>query len=346
MKKCLCLILLCFCVVGILPCAASGLKPQATQVDEQYLLGLYAGNGEQLLVREQAGHLEILYRYLPEDQAYTKSNVFPLVKERYDVYRLRETGPMTNAESTVKFERDKDGYGISCNVGGNRYTRKFFGEEKGEPNRLKLEQTWEQIRGAAAKIAFPVQTATHRAELVNLATIVSNLKYDLRYAGANNLFGAPLYVEKKVYLDKTAATALQRVQKKLASYGYGLVVWEAYRPWQISALAYEALPAKNKYMLPKPEEGYSHNTGMSIDVGLYELATGKQLAMISGFDEPSPRQYSSFNGGTSLQRWQRDFLQQQMLSEGFTISEMEWWHFDYDSANKYQLLNKPLAELS
>ena len=67
--------------------------------------------------------------------------------------------------------------------------------------------------------------------------------------------------------------------------------------------------------------------------------------MISDFDEPSPRQYGSFAGGTTLERWERDLLQQMMSIEGFNCSDMEWWHFDFDSKNSYQLLDVPFSAL-
>ena len=105
---------------------ANGVQPKDCPLDEKYLLGLYAGNGEQFLVREQNGMLNVVYRYLPDDKDYQKSNVFSLVKDHYDAYQISETGSLTHTEAGIKFERDKDGHGISCIIGGNRYTRVFF----------------------------------------------------------------------------------------------------------------------------------------------------------------------------------------------------------------------------
>ena len=323
---------------------AAGAQPAACQLDEKYLLGLYTGNGEQLLVREQNGTLSILYRYLPADKDFQKSNVFPLVKEHYDAYQIFEAGALTNAEGTVNFERDKAGHGISCNVGGNRYTRSFFGPEKGDYFKVKPTKTWEELHKVAEAAVMPAQTAPKAAELVNLAAM-PGLKFDLRYATGNNCFSAPLYIAPAAYLDKNAAEALGRVQHKLADYGYGLLVWDAYRPWKVSKLAYEALPENYKTLLPAPEKGFSHNTGNAVDVSLYDLKTGEPVQMISDFDEPSPRQYSSFAGGTTLERWERDLLQQVMTTEGFTTIETEWWHFDYDSKNNYQMLDIPFTDL-
>ena len=326
------------------PADANGVRPKDCPLDEKYLLGLYAGNGEQFLIREQNGMLYVVYRYIADDKDYQKSNVFPLVKEHYDAYQVSETGSLTNTEAGVKFERDKEGHGISCIIGGNRYTRVFFGPEKADYFKIKTSKSMEALRQDIQSAAMPVQTAPNVAELVNLA-VIPDLKFDLRYATDKNCFSAPLYEDSKAYLNKNAAEALERVAKKLSDYGFGLVIWDAYRPWKASKLAYEALPKEQKSLLPAPEKGSPHNTGNAVDLSLYDLTTGEAIQMISDFDEPSPRQYAGFAGGTSLERWERDLLQQLMSIEGFTCSDMEWWHFDYDNKNSYQLLDIPFSAL-
>lgn len=90
-------------------------------------------------------------------------------------------------------------------------------------------------------------TTGKQAELVDVTKAITGIKLDLRYAGTNNCFGMSIVDVKKAYLDRVAAVALGRVQKRLADYGYGLVIWEAYRPWSVSKLAYDAFPDdKNK----------------------------------------------------------------------------------------------------
>lgn len=342
LKKILLVGLCILAMQGVLFAEAAGVKPKKCQLDEEYLLGVYAGNGEVLVISENGGNLNLLYRYLQEDNDFKRSNVFPLIKEHYDAYLLKEAGPMTNTENVVKFERDKQGHGISLQIGGHRYTRRFIGEK--EPFRFKLDRSWEEINKAANMGEMPVQTAVNIADLTDLANI-GGLKFDLRYATDNNCFGKAIASEAKAFLDLKAAKALERAQESLAQYGYGIVVWEAYRPWRVSKLAFEALPTTQKNLLPKPEEGFSHNTGLAIDVSLYDLASGEKIKMISDFDEPSAAQYAHFAGGSSLQRWQRDLLQEIMVGVGFQASDMEWWHFDYDSENKYQNLDVSLSNL-
>ena len=187
---------------------------------------------------------------------------------------------------------------------------------------------------------MPAQLGTgQQAQLVDLAQAVPGLKFDLRYAQADNCFGQALTDDQRAFLDAEAALALAQAQQYLKPYGYGILVWEAYRPWSVSKLAYDALPADKKSMLPAPEVGFSHNTGRSIDVSLYLLATGENAGMISGFDEPSVRQYASFAGGTTLERYRRDLLRSAMQMAGFTASGTEWWHFDYGDIKGFAHLN-------
>lgn len=172
------------------------------------------------------------------------------------------------------------------------------------------------------------------------AATVAGVKVNSVYAGSDNLFGAPLYTTPKLFVSKEAAAALGKVQQRLAPYGYGLVLWDAYRPWSVSKLANLALPADKKDMLEDPEtKGSTHNTGNAVDVGLYSLESGEELDMGCGFDEPSLRQHASYAGGTSRERYLRSLLREEMELQGFKGIEMEWWHFEYGDCSKFAHLN-------
>ncbi len=337
---------LIFCWQGM---AIAG-APADVPKDVKYILGFYYGNGENILIRENDGNLELLYRTLREDNCFAKANIFPLQKEHFDSYLMNEAGPITGSEAKVSFERDKDGYGITCKVGGHRYSRYFLGTGNGEnavPFRLPAVNDWEKLRSDAEKAAMPAALATGtQAQLVNLANI-SGLKLVSVYAGSDNCFGATLYKSPNMYLAAEAAAALEKVNKELNTWGYGIMVWDAYRPWAISKLAYLALPDNKKFMLEDPDvKGSVHNTGLAVDVSLYDLATGNPAEMISGFDEPSMRQYSSYAGGTEKQRYLRSLLREIMTKHGFSGIEMEWWHFEYGDCSKYAHLNLPLESLN
>ena len=339
MKRILSLLLCLLCFTGS-SLAAPAFEPKDCPKDLKYILGMYYGNGELFLLRENKGEVELVYRFGQKDYTFAGSNVYPLFKEHFDSYTINESGPLNHLDAAVRIERSREGYGVSCSVGGNRYSRRFFAGENGKPFRFAVSGDWQELKNAANAAVMPANLgAGQQAQLVNLAQAVPGIKLDLRYAGADNCFGNVLNDDARAFLDVEAAAALNTVQLNLAQYGYGLLVWEAYRPWSVSKLAYDALPLENKSMLPAPEVGFSHNTGRSVDVSLYSLATGEPVDMISDFDEPSIRQYAGFAGGTELERYRRDLLRTQMQLAGFTASDMEWWHFDYGDTKAFAHLN-------
>lgn len=333
------LLCLCFFAAGH-GWAAPAFEPKDCPKDLKYILGMYYGNGEMFLLRENNGEVELVYRFGQKDYTFAGSNVYPLYKEHFDSYTINESGPLNHLDAAVRIERSREGYGVSCSVGGNRYSRRFFAGENSRPFRFAPVSDWQALKTAANAAVMPAQLgAGQQAQLVDLAQTVPGLKFDLRYAQADNCFGQVLTDDQRAFLDADAAQALAQAQQYLKPYGYGILVWEAYRPWSVSKLAYDALPADKKSMLPAPEIGFSHNTGLSIDVSLYLLATGENAGMISGFDEPSVRQYASFAGGTTLERYRRDLLRSAMQMAGFTASETEWWHFDYGDIKGFAHLN-------
>ena len=319
--------------------------PKDAPKDIKYILGFYYGNGENILIRENNGRLELLYRTALGDKSFAAANLYPLSKVHFDSYTLQESGPMSNTEAGVRFERDPDGYGISCRARRTPTRRYFTGtppreSPKPSPQALRRPEESAKLRAEAAKAAVPAALAAgEQAQLVDAAT-VAGVKVNSVYAGSDNLFGAPLYTTSKLFVSKEAAAALGKVQKRLAPYGYGLVLWDAYRPWSVSKLANLALSDDKKDMLEDPEtKGSTHNTGNAVDVGLYSLESGEELDMGCGFDEPSLRQYASYAGGTSRERYLRSLLREEMELQGFKGIEMEWWHFEFGDCFKFAHLN-------
>ena len=67
---------------------------------------------------------------------------------------------------------------------------------------------------------------------VNLAETIPGLQVELRYATAHNLTGHPLagYRAEKALLTQEAASALARAAEEFRRLGFGLLVYDAYRP--------------------------------------------------------------------------------------------------------------------
>jgi serine beta-lactamase-like protein LACTB len=223
--------------------------------------------------------------------------------------------------------------------------RKIDGEN-GETFQIKPVKPLDEIRKAALAAKPPVEQGEFRKpDLVDLAAI-AGLKFDIRYATTNNFLATPFYQSAKAFMQKPAAAALQRVNEKLNPQGYGLIIYDAYRPWFVTKMFWDATPEKFHGFVADPSKGSRHNRGCAVDLGLYDLKTGKVVEMVSGYDEFSDRAFPDYPGTTSRQRWHRALLRHAMESEGFSVYEEEWWHYDYKDWRKYPILSKSFEELA
>lgn len=202
------------------------------------------------------------------------------------------------------------------------------------------------LRNEALAASPPHEDGTFRKpELVELATLDRAIHLDVRYATTNDFLGTPLYTQARAFLQRPAAQALVRALHKLQPLGYGLLIHDAYRPWYVTKIFWDATPPEGKIFVADPSQGSRHNRGCAVDLTIYDLATGKPIEMPGTYDEMSPRSFPDYPGGTSLQRWHRDLLRRAMESEGFTVYEHEWWHFDYKDWHEYPILNIKFEDL-
>jgi len=203
------------------------------------------------------------------------------------------------------------------------------------------------LRQRALAATPPAETQEHLpADLVDLTTVDPRIRLDIRYAGSNNFMGIPLYERAAAYMQRPAAEALGRAQKVLAAKGYGLLIHDAYRPWFVTWMFWEATPPEDHAFVADPAKGSRHNRGCAVDLTLYDLKTGKPVEMPSRYDEFSPRAYADFVGGTTKQRALRAILRDAMTAEGFEVYPEEWWHFDYKDWRRYGIGTRTFTELA
>ena len=181
-------------------------------------------------------------------------------------------------------------------------------------------------------------------DLVDLTSLDSTIKLDIRYATTNNFLGTPLYTSARAFMQRPAAEAVGRAHRELAKQGYGLLIQDAYRPWYVTKIFWDATSLKDHIFVADPAAGSRHNRGCAVDLTLYDRETGKVVPMVGGYDEFSDRSYPDYSG-TSRQRRHRDLLRPAMEAQGFTVYEAEWWHFDYKDWKKYPLGNRTFEEI-
>lgn len=192
----------------------------------------------------------------------------------------------------------------------------------------------------------PKETGKFRKpDLVELIKLDRTIKLDIRYATSNNFLGRPVYTEARAFLQRPAAEALVRANKALRKQGYGLMIHDGYRPWSVTKIFWDATPADKKEFVADPAQGSRHNRGCAVDLSLFDLKTGKEVVMPSGYDEMSERSHINYTGGTEEQRRLRDILRAAMEAEGLAVYEPEWWHYDYKDWKEYPILNISFAEI-
>ena len=183
------------------------------------------------------------------------------------------------------------------------------------------------------------------ADLVELTALDPTIRLDIRYATANNLAGRPVYPQARAFLQRPAAEALVRAHTALRAHGYGLLVFDGYRPWRVTKLFWDITPPEKREFVADPAKGSKHNRGCAVDLSLYDVKTGREVEMPSAYDEMSERAYPTYAGGSADSRRLRDLLRTAMEREGFIVEPNEWWHFNYKDWTQYPILDIPFTSM-
>lgn len=298
------------------------------------LLGDYGSDRASIRAFERDGSLFVRTDWIEYDRMTRVSRdtwEFPPVSHFHAGQRLR-------------FNRDADGRGTSVILNGTVFPR--YSIIVAPPAQHMTEAGRILLRRRALSASPPAEPPPRRpADLVPIISADPSIKLDIRYATPHNLLGFPLYPKTGAYLQRPAAEALARADRKLHAQGFGIVVFDAYRPWFVTKMFWDGTPPAEHLFVADPSQGSRHNRGAACDISLVDLATGRELTMTGEFDELSPRSYPLYDGGTSEQRWRRDVLRAALESEGFTVYPFEWWHFDYKDWRSYGILNTEFSKL-
>ncbi|EGG16932.1 hypothetical protein DFA_07913 [Cavenderia fasciculata] len=181
-------------------------------------------------------------------------------------------------------------------------------------------------------------------ELVDLSTLHPTLKIDVKYATSDNFAGVQFYPIAKAFLHRKSAESLVRAHQWLEQWGLGIVVFDAYRPWNVTWAMSESVKQEYRGLyVADPAKGSVHNRGGAADISLYDLKTGQIIQMPGEYDEFSVRSHRSYFGGTTRQRWSKKLLTIAMMNHGFLPYPQEWWHFDFTES--FPVLNVQFKDL-
>ncbi|MGI8786225.1 MAG: serine hydrolase [Pyrinomonadaceae bacterium] len=305
-------------------------KPAPSPDKWRGLIGEYGPDYDTLYIFERGGKLWALIEQFEFD---------PLEQVSENVFNFPKRG-FYDGEHLV-FTRDKNGRATLIVAAGVAFKRRQIGPEEGAQQlRIVPVRSVSELLKEALAAQPPKETGDFRpTDLVELTALDPTIKLDIRYATTNNFLGSVFYSQAKAFMQRPAAEAVARVNQKLHKLGYGLLVHDAYRPWYVTKVFWDATPDDKKIFVADPSQGSRHNRGAAVDLTLYDLKTGKPIEMVSTYDETTDRAYPDYPSGTSLERWHRKLLRDAMESEGFTVYEAEWWHFDFQDWRKYRIGN-------
>jgi len=299
------------------------------------LLGEYGFDHNILYISEKFGRLHALIEWGTE---------YPLLDLGNGRFQFPPYGLYPNEQ--LVFERNDRGQVERTSLNGIDFERRSSGNIDGNVFQIKPVRPVPELEREALLASPPREAGEFKdADLADVTEYSDTIKLDIRYASGDNFLGVPVYSSAKAFLQRPAAEALGRISKKLAERGYGLLVHDAYRPWYVSKIFWDATPEESKRFVADPTQGSRHNRGCAIDLTLYDLETGEPIEMVGLYDEMTQRSYPHYPGGTSLQRWHRELLRDAMEAEGFKVYEYEWWHFDFDGWEKYRILTDTFEAL-
>ncbi len=201
---------------------------------------------------------------------------------------------------------------------------------------------WTQVPTAAPPTSLP-------EGFCYAETIVNHLKLDLRYYTTRNFLGRRVksYEANRAIMTCAAAEALRQATKELLIDSLAFILYDAYRPQSAvddfvawSKLAVDTVQKQNYYPSYDKTQlfplGYissrsAHCRGSTLDIGLYDLRTNKELDMGSPFDFFGEPSHHDFQQLTKQQLSNRATLKNIMTAYGFRSYAKEWWHYTLNS---------------
>jgi D-alanyl-D-alanine dipeptidase len=182
-------------------------------------------------------------------------------------------------------------------------------------------------------------------DFVFLDEFAPGIRWDAKYATWDNFTGKPVdgYLANRIVGTRALCAALERVRKKAAALGFGLLVWDGYRPQRAvdCFLRWSRQPedgrTKRRHYpnIDRAEmfdKGYvaarsGHSRGSTVDLTLYHSATGELAPMGGDHDLMDPISHHGAPGITQVEARNRRQLRSLMEDCGFRSYDYEWWHY-------------------
>lgn len=161
---------------------------------------------------------------------------------------------------------------------------------------------------------------------VELVTLEPGILLDLKYATTDNFVKAQLYECPRCFLRADVAYAIRNIHRELRRKGYGLKMYDCYRPLGIQWKLWEKVP--DPRYVADPRKGSMHNRGSAVDLSIVD-ADGNELDMGTHFDFFGKEAYHDYTALPKEVLANRTLLKNTMLKHGFRSTRTEWWHYSY-----------------
>jgi D-alanyl-D-alanine dipeptidase len=165
-----------------------------------------------------------------------------------------------------------------------------------------------------------------RKDWIELHQLAPSIKYDIKYATTNNFVNKKVYPCAKCFLRPEVAYALQKIQMELQKKGYGLIIYDCYRPLNIQKQLWKMVP--NSMYVAKPENGSMHNRGLAVDLSIVN-SNGEPLNMGTSYDSFEKKAHSYYKKLPKYILENRKSLREIMHKYGLEPIRTEWWHYSY-----------------
>lgn len=175
--------------------------------------------------------------------------------------------------------------------------------------------------------------------------VVPGIRWDAKYATWDNFTGKPLegYGTNRIVGTIALCAALERARDQAARLGFGLLLWDGYRPqravdgfrrWseQPEDGRTKARHYPNIRRTEMFERGYvatksGHSRGSTVDLTLFHLDTDELVPMGGDHDLMDAVSHHGASGITCEQTRNRQDLCYVMEMSGFRAYDREWWHY-------------------
>ncbi len=180
------------------------------------------------------------------------------------------------------------------------------------------------------------------ARLVDVHRVSPNIRLDIRYATVNNFTKVQLYQQPRCILRSAIAQQLAQVQADLEKDGFGLKVFDCYRPLSVQRKMWELCP-DGRYVA-NPARGSRHNRGAAVDLTLVDRQ-GREVVMPTDFDDFTEQAWRTSKDSSAEAQENSQRLERAMVKRGFVPLETEWWHYDGPGWEQFPLIDTPFAAI-